>query len=681
MSFLSVVFTPHYPSTNNQLRSTSNPRNQATLQDGRVTVQQVQGRQGQNVVGSGSQENASSKRGDTSSQVKVIKCYNCQGEWHMARQCTHPNRRRDATGFKEKLSKMMIYDSDCDDISSIKAVLMANLSSCDSNVFSEDKANNKSKVVNESLTVELEIYKERVKILEQRFNVDLSGHEKFIYSQMDDMIRMKNTKFAAFKTKIDTLKQALSKHVAFGHCRDALSVVIYILDYHSLEAPPSPDYVPGSEHPPSPVYVPEFVPEPVYLEFMPAEDDILPAEEELLPAAASPTTKSPSYIDESDPDEDPKEDPADYPADGGDEGDDEDESSDDDDIDIKGDEEEDESSDDDEDDDINIKRDEEEDEYLAPADSTAVTLPAVDHAPSAEETKPFETDESAATPPPHPTYRVIARMSIRPQTTISLPLDTKIARLMAILTPLPSPLSLLSSQLPHIPSPPLPLLSPPPTDPTYEEAALGYRAARLRWMAEREEIPKADLPLRKRLCTAHTGTYEPGESSAAAAARLREPVRDDLYRGETDDQALQRARVNMLFKDMRYHAHTASLMEGEAKASRMAWAQLMDASDAAHSGVIALCTRVSAHQTEITNLWAADRRFQTTVKTQQEEIRELQAADCKLHAQFIQALNALKSCQTQLTIALGSIQILEAAKVLAQPEVPEETGSSSWIWS
>ncbi|GKC21743.1 hypothetical protein Tco_1023893 [Tanacetum coccineum] len=76
-----------------------------------------------------------------------------------------------------------------------------------------DKANNESKIVNESLTAELERYKERVKILKQRFNVDLSGREKFIDSQIDDMIRMKNTKFAAFKTKIDTLKQALSKHV------------------------------------------------------------------------------------------------------------------------------------------------------------------------------------------------------------------------------------------------------------------------------------------------------------------------------------------------------------------------------------------------------------------------------------------------------------------------------------
>nr|GEZ29700.1 hypothetical protein [Tanacetum cinerariifolium] len=113
-----------------------------------------------------------------------------------------------------------------------------------------------------------------------------------------------------------------------------------------------------------------------------------------------------------------------------------------------------------------------------------------------------------------------------------------------------------------------------------------------------------------------------------AAARLREPVRDDLYRfvdtvergeGSTpatiervtklsttfdqetsmiyamverkqDDQALQRARVNRLFRDRKYHAHTARLMEGEAMASRTAWAESMDASDVACSGVIALRT-------------------------------------------------------------------------------------------
>ncbi|GJX60642.1 hypothetical protein Tco_0292032 [Tanacetum coccineum] len=75
-----------------------------------------------------------------------------------------------------------------------------------------------------------------------------------------------------------------------------------------FQDPPSPDYVPGPEEPeqapPSPIYVP-FVPEPVYPEFLP-EDDVLPAEEQPFPVAASPTTESPGYISESDPEEDPE---------------------------------------------------------------------------------------------------------------------------------------------------------------------------------------------------------------------------------------------------------------------------------------------------------------------------------------------------------------------------------------
>nr|GFD42520.1 hypothetical protein [Tanacetum cinerariifolium] len=45
---------------------------------------------------------------------------------------------------------------------------------------------------------------------------------------------------------------------------------------------------------------------------------------------------------------------------------------------------------------------EEEEEHPAPADSVVVAPIVADQAPSAEETEPFETDESAATPPPHP---------------------------------------------------------------------------------------------------------------------------------------------------------------------------------------------------------------------------------------------------------------------------------------
>ncbi|GKB20643.1 hypothetical protein Tco_0854566, partial [Tanacetum coccineum] len=103
---------------------------------------------------------------------------------------------------------------------------------------------------------------------------------------------------------------------------------------------------------------------------------------------------------------------------------------------------------------------EEEEEHLAPADSTTATSPVVDPVPSVEETEPFETDESAATPPPPPAYQV--------------------DRLLAIPTPPPSPLTPLSSPLPQIPSQPFPVPSPPTTSPTYTEAPLGYRAAGIR---------------------------------------------------------------------------------------------------------------------------------------------------------------------------------------------------------
>nr|GFA44469.1 hypothetical protein [Tanacetum cinerariifolium] len=81
-------------------------------------------------------------------QAKVVKYYSCLGEGHMAKQCTQPKRPRNSTWFKKKMvlakaqeaafhtNNLDAYDSDCNDISSAKAILMANLSSCDSDVLS-----------------------------------------------------------------------------------------------------------------------------------------------------------------------------------------------------------------------------------------------------------------------------------------------------------------------------------------------------------------------------------------------------------------------------------------------------------------------------------------------------------------------------------------------------------------
>ncbi|GJU68149.1 retrovirus-related pol polyprotein from transposon TNT 1-94 [Tanacetum coccineum] len=76
------------------------------------------------------------------------------------------------------------------------------------NLKNDCKKDNQEKN-NESLTAELERYKERVKTFEQRLNIDLITREKMIDSQMDDMIMEK----LALKQQIDSLEQNLSTQI------------------------------------------------------------------------------------------------------------------------------------------------------------------------------------------------------------------------------------------------------------------------------------------------------------------------------------------------------------------------------------------------------------------------------------------------------------------------------------
>nr|GEZ75096.1 hypothetical protein [Tanacetum cinerariifolium] len=91
ISFLTSVVTPRYPTTNNQLRTSYNPRQQATINDGRVTIQPIQGRQ--NHMLAGSSRLFASGSGGTSGRQRAIVCYNCKSEGHMAKQCTKPKRK------------------------------------------------------------------------------------------------------------------------------------------------------------------------------------------------------------------------------------------------------------------------------------------------------------------------------------------------------------------------------------------------------------------------------------------------------------------------------------------------------------------------------------------------------------------------------------------------------------
>ncbi|GJY50436.1 hypothetical protein Tco_0441283 [Tanacetum coccineum] len=148
MSFLSAVVTSRYPTTNNQLRNSSNPRQQATINDGRET--------------------------------KDCRLLQLQRGRHMSKQCTKPKRKRDDSWFKDKVLLVQpqangqilheeeqafladpgfaegqatqtiithnaayqaddfdAYDSDCDKLNSAKVALMANLSHYGSDALAE----------------------------------------------------------------------------------------------------------------------------------------------------------------------------------------------------------------------------------------------------------------------------------------------------------------------------------------------------------------------------------------------------------------------------------------------------------------------------------------------------------------------------------------------------------------
>ncbi|GKC68215.1 hypothetical protein Tco_1100813 [Tanacetum coccineum] len=305
---------------------------------------------------------------------------------------------------------------------------------------------------------------------------------------------------------------------------------VIVLGYDGLPmqpvAPPSPDYIPGPEDPQTPP-----------LEYIPLEDEHkLSAEEQPLPPVDSPTIESPGYVTESDLEEDLEEyeddetedGPVDYPMDEGD----------DDDGDSSRDDADDENEDEDEED------EEEEDEHLASADSAVVV-------PTDEPVSPPEGTEPVI-PPPSTDITIGARITVRPQASISLPPEVEVERLLAMTTPSPSPPISLSppsagERLARCTAPPAHSSPPPMPSPLLPSSGCPTQIQTLRIAStqalidavtaalpspllpplppslyipppvdRRDDIPESEQPPRKRLCLSTLGSrYEIGESSTA----------------------------------------------------------------------------------------------------------------------------------------------------------------------
>nr|GEU38708.1 hypothetical protein [Tanacetum cinerariifolium]GEU38714.1 hypothetical protein [Tanacetum cinerariifolium] len=200
--FLTAVVTSQYPPTNNQLRNSSNPQQQTTINNGRVTLQPIQERHTFLAAGT-SRTYTSEANGNNLGKQRAVVYYNYKGEGHMSKQCTKPKRKMDESWFKDKVllvqaqanrqilheeelsfladpgiveaqitlnvitynaayqaDDLDAYDSDCDEINSAKVALMGNLSHYRSDDLAEvhNQDNVTHNVINQDVQLEPKLY-------------------------------------------------------------------------------------------------------------------------------------------------------------------------------------------------------------------------------------------------------------------------------------------------------------------------------------------------------------------------------------------------------------------------------------------------------------------------------------------------------------------------------------------
>ncbi|GKD05854.1 hypothetical protein Tco_1180828 [Tanacetum coccineum] len=230
MAFVTTSFSPRFPQTNNQLRTSSNPRNQATIQDNRDTI----------ILAQASQEIPT----PTAFQTHDLDAFDSDcNDVPLAKAVLMANLSSydldvllevpfHDTNIENDMSYQSVQETQCSEQPFVDNDIEINITS-DSNIVSYEqylqetenlvvqstsspvqqdellmsvieemssqvakynKVQQENIIVNETLTAELERYKEQVKLFEQRHKFELNYREKYIDGQLRQVIVDRNGK-------------------------------------------------------------------------------------------------------------------------------------------------------------------------------------------------------------------------------------------------------------------------------------------------------------------------------------------------------------------------------------------------------------------------------------------------------------------------------------------------------
>nr|GEZ73377.1 hypothetical protein [Tanacetum cinerariifolium] len=280
LALLTQSYRIFLPQTNNQLRTSSNARNQATVQDGRVVVQNVQGRpnrgqginpRGGSAAGYGGAHNRvrNVNQGQARpGQERHVKCYNCNDpvtdkagpsydsdilsevqdhDQYQDAACTHHEGHvmHDSVQLDHVVDSYADYTTDSNmipydqyvqdnevpvvhsDVSSVPndAFMMIYDDMCKPNDQSVSYPSRNTAVKN-SLTVALATYKEQVELYERRAKFELTEREQKINEQSRIVISNCNFKEETLKKELHSIKLQLTSTI--NHKKSMVEEVTFL---------------------------------------------------------------------------------------------------------------------------------------------------------------------------------------------------------------------------------------------------------------------------------------------------------------------------------------------------------------------------------------------------------------------------------------------------------------------